>query len=103
MTHEYSNEFDGMSGVSEASIRRERDRARQCRKSRWWQQKIGRGECYYCGKTVKPAELTMDHLVPLARGGQSTRGNIVACCKECNSRKQAKLPIEMEERGDKGQ
>jgi 5-methylcytosine-specific restriction protein A len=43
---------------------------------------------------VEPKELTMDHVVPLVRGGRSTRGNCVAACKECNNRKKHMLPVE---------
>ena len=39
----------------------------------------------------------MDHIVPLIRGGKSTRGNIVPACKECNSRKKYLLPIEWDQ------
>jgi 5-methylcytosine-specific restriction endonuclease McrA len=36
----------------------------------------------------------MDHVVPLARGGKSVKGNVVPCCKECNSEKKYLLPLE---------
>ncbi len=36
----------------------------------------------------------MDHIVPLIRGGKSTKGNIVPACKDCNNRKKHMLPIE---------
>jgi 5-methylcytosine-specific restriction endonuclease McrA len=39
----------------------------------------------------------MDHLVPLARGGRSVRGNVVPACKACNDRKQSRLPVEWQE------
>jgi len=39
----------------------------------------------------------MDHIVPVIRGGRSTKGNIVPCCKECNNRKRHMLPVEWEE------
>ncbi len=39
----------GMSEPDEAELRRERDKARQLRKTRWWQQKTASGECWYCG------------------------------------------------------
>jgi 5-methylcytosine-specific restriction endonuclease McrA len=42
-------------------------------------------------------ELTMDHIVPLVRGGKSTKGNCVPACKECNNKKKHMLPIEWEE------
>jgi 5-methylcytosine-specific restriction endonuclease McrA len=38
----------------------------------------------------------MDHVVPLIRGGRSTKGNLVAACKECNSRKKHGLSWESE-------
>jgi 5-methylcytosine-specific restriction endonuclease McrA len=39
----------------------------------------------------------MDHVIPLARGGRSTKGNLVPCCKACNTRKKAELPQELRE------
>ena len=91
------SDFFHFDGVDEADIRREKDKARKLRKSRWWQQKLATGTCYYCGKHFKPKDLTMDHVVPLARGGRSTKDNIVTSCKECNNKKKTLLPIEWEE------
>lgn len=84
-------------GMDEAEIRRERAKARELRKSRWWQRKTAPGICYYCHKKFRFKELTMDHLVPLARGGRSTKDNLVPACKKCNSSKKAMLPLELEE------
>ncbi|MCH7615612.1 MAG: HNH endonuclease [Nitrospinae bacterium] len=36
----------------------------------------------------------MDHIVPLARGGKSTKGNIVPSCVECNRKKNLEPPAE---------
>ena len=83
--------------VDDKEISKEREKARQMRKTRWWKEKISKGECYYCGNIVKPADLTMDHVVPVIRGGKSTKGNLVPACKECNNAKKHKLPIEWEE------
>ncbi len=83
--------------VSEEEIKKERFKARQLRNTRWWRQKKQQGRCYYCGRKVSPKELTMDHIVPLIRGGRSTKSNIVPCCKECNNRKKHMLPIEWQE------
>ena len=91
------NDFFHFDGVEEGEIRREKDKARKLRKSRWWQQKLAVGICYYCGGIFKPGDLSMDHIVPLARGGRSSKDNIVACCKDCNTRKKTLLPIEWEE------
>ena len=87
----------GFDGMDEAEIRTERAKAREMRKTRWWQQKTASGECYYCLQIVSFQELTMDHLVPLTRGGRSTRDNLVPSCKECNTRKKNMLPLEWEE------
>jgi 5-methylcytosine-specific restriction endonuclease McrA len=53
-------------------IKKEREKARELRKTSWWKNKIAQGICHYCGEKFAPAELTMDHVVPLARGGSST-------------------------------
>lgn len=79
---------------SEEEIRREREKARQLRKSNWWQNRVAKGICHYCGAKVPPKELTLDHLVPVGRGGKSTRGNCVPACKDCNNRKRHLLPTE---------
>lgn len=50
--------------------------------------------CQYCGKTMAPAELTLDHVMPRSRGGGSTWDNLVACCKRCNHRKGSQTPEE---------
>ncbi|MFA5516496.1 MAG: HNH endonuclease [Desulfuromonadales bacterium] len=83
--------------VSDDDLRREREKARALRKSRWWQNRLAQGTCHYCGEQVPPKELTLDHLVPLVRGGRSTRGNCVPACKTCNSKKQSLLPIEWDD------
>jgi 5-methylcytosine-specific restriction endonuclease McrA len=83
--------------VSEREIRQEKEKARALRKTRWWQQRLGRGICHYCGKKFPASELTMDHIVPLVRGGKSTRGNVAPACRECNSKKKYLLPMEWEE------
>ena len=38
--------------------------------------------------------LTLDHVIPLARGGQHRVENLVAACKPCNSRKHARDALE---------
>ncbi len=83
--------------IDEQTIRKEREKARQLRKQGWWKNKIAKGLCHYCGKTVLPKELTLDHVVPVARGGRSTKGNCVPACKDCNNQKKNLLPIEWDE------
>lgn len=81
----------------EIHIRREKAKARAMRRTQWWQRRLNLGVCYYCGQKVGRENLTMDHIVPLSRGGRSTKGNIVAACKECNNKKKWMLPLEWEE------
>jgi 5-methylcytosine-specific restriction endonuclease McrA len=80
--------------LEEADLKRERRKARELRQSQWWKRKCARGRCDYCGRTVPAQELTMDHIVPIARGGRSTKGNVVPACKECNNTKKQLLPME---------
>jgi len=84
-------------GITDAEIRREKAKARELRQSRWWRNRISSGRCHWCNASFPPEELTMDHVIPLVRGGKSTRNNLVPCCKECNSRKKFLLPMEWEE------
>lgn len=83
--------------MGEGHIKREKARARELRATQWWKRKRSLGICHYCGRKFRPAELTMDHIVPIARGGRSVPGNIVPACKECNSKKKYLLPMEWEE------
>ncbi len=83
--------------VDDAHIKREKAKAREMRDSQWWKRKRSIGICYYCNRKFRPAELTMDHLVPIVRGGKSVQGNIVSSCKECNNKKKYLLPAEWEE------
>ncbi len=83
--------------VSEAELSREREKARKLRQSQWWKRRLSDGVCYYCGARVGARALTMDHIVPLVRGGKSRRGNVAPACKPCNSKKQSLLPMEWEE------
>lgn len=90
-------DYFSIDGLDEAEIRTERAKARDLRKSRWWQQKTASGLCHYCGKKFTFKQLTMDHLVPLARGGRSTKDNLVPSCKKCNTKKKTMMPLEWEE------
>ena len=83
--------------IDPEALTRERARARELRESQWWKRRIAEGLCYYCRRKVGRANLTMDHLVPMGRGGTSIRGNVVPACKECNTRKQSLLPLEWQE------
>ena len=51
--------------------------------------------CQYCGSTGK---LTLDHVVPRSRGGDSVWENVVSSCAPCNLRKGNRLPEEVQMR-----
>lgn len=76
-------------------VARERAKAKELRASAWWRQQLAKGVCHYCGKTFPAGELTMDHILPVARGGKSSKGNCVPCCKACNNDKKYLTPAEM--------
>jgi 5-methylcytosine-specific restriction endonuclease McrA len=50
--------------------------------------------CQYCHRTLNSAELTLDHVIPRSRAGETTWENLVACCHPCNNRKGSRTPDE---------
>ncbi|HXF43155.1 MAG TPA: HNH endonuclease [Pyrinomonadaceae bacterium] len=58
-----------------------------------------RYRCQYCGEYRHAKDLTLDHIVPRAQGGESTAANLVTACVPCNQRKgnrtpeQARMPL----------
>jgi 5-methylcytosine-specific restriction endonuclease McrA len=47
--------------------------------------------CVYCGK--KSQRLTMDHIIPLSKGGAHTVSNVVPACASCNAKKGTGTPL----------
>jgi 5-methylcytosine-specific restriction endonuclease McrA len=47
--------------------------------------------CYWCKQKFEDKELTMDHVIPLSKGGLHDEGNIVAACRSCNLSKHAQI------------
>ena len=80
--------------VSDEEIRRERQKARDLRATQWWKRKRAAGLCHHCGGRFAAEDLTMDHLVPIIRGGKSIKGNVVPSCKACNTARKHDLPFE---------
>lgn len=86
-----------ISTVTDEEVGKEKRKARDLRKTQWWKRKCAAGKCYYCGRKTLPKELTMDHIVPIIRGGKSAKNNLVTACKECNNKKKHALPVEWQE------
>lgn len=61
------------------------------------------GICRICGRTTDwsdnryvfsgPTHPTIDHIVPLSRGGSHTWGNVQLACHECNSKKGSMVAV----------
>ena len=82
--------------LDDDQIRAERHKARELRASQWWKRRCAKGRCHWCNRPTPAGELTMDHIVPISRGGKSTKGNLVPACKTCNTQKKQLLPMEWE-------
>src|SRR5215470_4698227 len=50
--------------------------------------------CQYCGHKFPSSELSLDHVIPLSRGGTSSWENIVCSCLKCNVKKGNRTPAE---------
>jgi len=50
--------------------------------------------CQYCERTLPSSELTLDHVIPRSRAGESAWENLVTCCHSCNNHKGSRTPEE---------
>jgi 5-methylcytosine-specific restriction endonuclease McrA len=50
--------------------------------------------CAYCGGHFAEAELTVEHILPVSRGGRHEWTNVVTACRSCNTRKGNRRPEE---------
>jgi 5-methylcytosine-specific restriction endonuclease McrA len=50
--------------------------------------------CRYCGKRGGRETLSLDHVMPISRGGLTSWENAVTACRSCNSRKDDQTPAE---------
>ena len=51
-----------------------------------------RGICGICGKSVTFFDFTLDHIIPLSKGGLEHRSNIQIAHKTCNRQKDDRVP-----------
>lgn len=51
-------------------------------------------QCQYCGRIEPEERLTLDHVIPLSRGGKDHWTNVVVACRMCNNRKGSFTPEE---------
>lgn len=58
----------------------------------------GNGRCQLCGREVLYAHMTLDHIKPLAKGGEDSIENLQCACKQCNSFKGSILPEDFQQR-----
>ncbi len=80
--------------ASEQHKKKEKAKARELRNTNWWRAKLSQGICHYCEQKFNASDLTMDHVIPVARGGFSSKSNIVPACKACNTNKAHHSPVE---------
>ena len=51
-------------------------------------------QCQYCAVKLPPKKLTLDHILPISRGGRNSWENVVTACQKCNGKKGSYLPEE---------
>lgn len=78
----------------------ERARKHGCKREPIWRIKVyerDRWKCYLCGRkvvrsnTYRPNQATIDHVIPLSKGGSHTYDNVRTSCQSCNSSKGDKI------------
>jgi 5-methylcytosine-specific restriction endonuclease McrA len=50
--------------------------------------------CYLCHRQLSGLQITLDHVIPLTRGGAHTASNLRVACRSCNSSKGELMPDE---------
>lgn len=53
--------------------------------------KRDRSTCYWCRRVLQLNEISLDHIIPISKGGTHSETNLTVSCKPCNSSKGAKL------------
>ena len=60
--------------------------------------RLYRQKCFYCGAND---QITVDHIIPISRGGRHSIGNLLPACKPCNQSKHKKTITEWKVREQK--
>ena len=47
--------------------------------------------CLYCKEVFEKKDLTIDHIIPKSKGGETNWMNVTTCCKSCNLQKADKI------------
>lgn len=47
--------------------------------------------CQYCGRSCEKAELEIEHVIPISKGGNNDIRNLATACSECNRSKGARI------------
>lgn len=53
--------------------------------------------CFYCGKPLKPGQMTLDHYQPRSKSGTDDYFNLVSSCRLCNKYKKNNIPVDKDE------
>lgn len=74
---------------AECEINRQKEQKKQSRRTYTQKErsiiyKKDNGKCYLCGKELLYSEMTLDHVIPLAKGGKDGLENLRCCCTNCN-------------------
>ena len=80
-------------GYTDIRRGRIKQNAKQITTKEWL--KLSKKDCAYCGNSGGE----VDHIIPLARGGTHSIGNLTSSCRSCNSSKGSKLLIEWKRDG----
>lgn len=56
-------------------------------------------KCGYCLEPVSGKTATVDHVIPVSKGGKSTYDNLVTCCGSCNRKKGDTPLVQLEQQG----